>query len=292
MEQKIIKGTGNIVWLASYPKSGNTWFRVFLHNLFSESDEPVHINELDKTPIASSRMLFDDTAGINASDLTQTEIMNLRPEVYRQVSREATELQFMKVHDAWTLNPENEPLFPADATRAVIYMIRNPLEVIISFAHHSSIPIQQSVENLNNLQYGFCTKQNKLYNQLRQNLLDWSEHVLSWTERSGLPLYVIRFEDMLSDAFKTFSGTLEFLELDYGREQIEKAIRNSDIKILQKQEKRDGFKEKAQQAESFFRNGHNKTWKDLLDHETIRLITERHGLLMKRYGYLTEIKPD
>ncbi|MBN1131772.1 MAG: sulfotransferase domain-containing protein [Bacteroidales bacterium] len=285
----MLKATGNIVWLASYPKSGNTWFRAFLHNLFSDSDEPFDINELDKTPIASSRLLFDESAGTSASDLTETEIANLRPEVYRRISREAPELLFIKVHDAWTLNENKEPLFPADATRAVIYMIRNPLDVAVSFAHHNSIEVKQSATNLNDPRYSFCFKPDKLYNQLRQDLSDWSGHVRSWTEQSGLPVHVIRYEDLLRDSFKTFSEALDFLELNYHRDQFEKAIRNSDFRILQAQEQKKGFKEKAPKSESFFRSGRAGTWKTLLDQETIRFIIDKHGPLMKHYGYFPEI---
>ncbi len=45
---------GGIVWLASYPKSGNTWFRVFLSNLMGELEEAANINDLKSTPIASA----------------------------------------------------------------------------------------------------------------------------------------------------------------------------------------------------------------------------------------------
>ena len=70
-----------IIWLASYPKSGNTWFRVFLTNLRGEEDGPAQINKLGSTPIASARGIFDDEAGIEASDLTPDEIDRLRPEI-------------------------------------------------------------------------------------------------------------------------------------------------------------------------------------------------------------------
>ena len=64
----------NIIWLASYPKSGNTWFRVFLTNLLSDSDTPANINDLTETSISSSRKLFDDYTGLSSADLTFEEI--------------------------------------------------------------------------------------------------------------------------------------------------------------------------------------------------------------------------
>ncbi|MDX9697324.1 MAG: hypothetical protein RBT49_16150, partial [Bacteroidales bacterium] len=87
----------NIVWLASYPKSGNTWFRVFLTNLLNEKTEPAHINDLTETSISSSRKIFDDYTGLSSSDLSFDEIDKLRPDVYRMQSDESAELLFKKV---------------------------------------------------------------------------------------------------------------------------------------------------------------------------------------------------
>ena len=89
-----------IIWLASYPKSGNTWFRVFLTNLRGEEGGPADINKLRSTPIASARGIFDDEAGVEASDLTPDEIDRLRPEIYMHLHKQAEETLFMKVHDA------------------------------------------------------------------------------------------------------------------------------------------------------------------------------------------------
>ena len=66
-----------IVWLASYPKSGNTWFRVFLSNLLSKANQPVDINNLFAAPIASNRQLFDEATGLSSSDLTADEMNGL-----------------------------------------------------------------------------------------------------------------------------------------------------------------------------------------------------------------------
>ncbi len=100
-----------IVWLASYPKSGNTWFRVFLSNLLNKSDQPADINNLYTTPIASSRELFDEATGLSSSELTSEEIDLLRPHVYEFISRTSSELQYQKVHDAWQITKSGEPMF-------------------------------------------------------------------------------------------------------------------------------------------------------------------------------------
>ena len=107
-------------------------------------------------PIASARGIFDDEVGIEASDLTPDEIDRLRPAVYDKLAAEADEPLFMKVHDAYTLVDGKAPLFPASATKCVIYLIRNPLDVSVSFAHHSGWDYERSVEKMNENTMTFC----------------------------------------------------------------------------------------------------------------------------------------
>ena len=108
----------NIIWLASYPKSGNTWFRIFLSNLLNEKEEPADINKITSTHgIASARHLFDELTGIEASDLSQNEADLLRPGVYKLISDEARQTLFIKAHDAYKFLPDKSPLFPPSADR-------------------------------------------------------------------------------------------------------------------------------------------------------------------------------
>ena len=122
-----------IIWLASYPKSGNTWFRFFLRALLNENE-----TRGCEMGMASSREVFDDYTGICSSDLTNDEIDSLRPGVYEQVVADAEKLPiFAKTHDACTNLADGEPMLSRKATAGAIYLIRNPLDVAVSFAYHS-----------------------------------------------------------------------------------------------------------------------------------------------------------
>ncbi|MCF8346877.1 MAG: sulfotransferase domain-containing protein [Bacteroidales bacterium] len=280
------KDLRKIVWLASYPKSGNTWFRVFLSNLLSEKEEPVSINELYATPIASSRSLFDNIAGVSGSDLTQDEIEELRPEVYRQIAREAEETVFHKVHDAWRLTPSGKPMFPAEVTKGVIYFIRNPLDVTVSFAFHGSKSPGRMISQINNKNNAFCQKNDRIYNQLLQPLSDWSGHVRSWVDDSGLPVMVLRYEDMLNDTFNSFKRALEFIGLEKSDQEISKAIEASTIEKLSAMEKREGFSEKPLGMKAFFREGRAESWKQHLVKEEIDTLINSQHTFIERFGYL------
>jgi len=274
-----------IVWLASYPKSGNTWFRAFLTALLHPDDPPVEINNLYPTTIASSRQLFDELTGVSSADLDPEEIDRIRPRVYRQEVLESEEVLYHKVHDAWTRLPDGGALFPAEVTKAVLYFIRNPLDVAVSFAHHLNTTTGKAIAIMNNPDYAFCYHTDRLHNQLRQRLLTWSGHVASWTENSGLPLLVLRYEDMLKTPWETFTSAVEFIGLKFARVEIQQALDFCSFERLKKQEEEKGFSEKSAHSPSFFRKGIAGDWRNVLTQEQVRQIVGEHGEVMKKFGY-------
>ncbi|MBN2275194.1 MAG: sulfotransferase domain-containing protein [Bacteroidales bacterium] len=278
-----------IVWLASYPKSGNTWFRVFITALLHPEEPSVDINNMHPATIASSRQLFDELAGVPSADLTPSEIRNLRPFVYRRNALESEEIIYQKVHDVYALLPNGQTLFPADITRAVMYFIRNPLDVAVSFSHHLSAPIDKTISIMNNPDYAFCQRIDRLHNQLQQNLFTWSGHIKSWVDDSGLPVMVIRYEDMHKDPLKAFSGALAFIGLKKDQKEIETAVEQASFSNLKKQEEEKGFSEKSPGSDSFFRKGIVGDWKNVLSKEQVKRIVDAHGDMMKRFGYDVDV---
>jgi len=277
-----------IIWLASYPKSGNTWFRIFITNLLSDSDQPANINDLKETTISSSRKIFDDYTGLSSSDMTFEEIDRLRPDVYRMQSEESEELLFKKVHDKFYFVDKQRPLFPSEISKGCIYFIRNPLDVLVSFAYHSAKPVDKMVKTINNSGYAFCDRNDRQVNQLRQLLGSWSDHVISWTEQTEIPVHVMRYEDMVNDTFETFARAVRFLKFDFGKEKIEEGIRKSDFNILTQQEQEQGFKEKMIKSKKFFRKGKIGDWRNYLEDQQVKEIIQKHREVMKKFGYLDD----
>jgi hypothetical protein len=275
----------NIIWLASYPKSGNTWFRAFLTSLFSGNNGTVDINKLMPSTIASSRELFDETCGIPSSDLLSDEIQRSRPSVYELAAAESDDPVYFKIHDAYTFIPDGSPLIPFSATKSVLYIIRNPLDIAISFAHHMSSSIDRTITIMNDPEYAFCSLNDRLSNQVKQVILSWNRHVTSWVDDSGLPLLVIRYEDMIGNALETFTKAASFIGLNEPEEKIRKAIKNSSFDVLKEQENLKGLSEKNSKTKSFFRKGRMGDWKNILTKDQTDRIILAHGEVMKRFGY-------
>ncbi len=278
----------NIVWLASYPKSGNTWFRIFLSNLMGDHETPGNINKITSTNgIASGRSVFDEYCGIEASDLSYDQIDNIRPEVYRLISKEAKSQLYIKVHDAYTYSKNQQPLFPPDATKGILYIMRNPLDVAVSYANHAGISVAESIRQLGDNTNKLSKSKHKLSTQLRQELLTWSNHVKSWTTASNQNVHIMRYEDMKLKPIETFSKAVDFFGLKYEEEDIVEALNKSRFEELQKQEKVNGFKEKPSRAKLFFRKGQIGSWREHLSNEQVQQIINDHNEVMTQFGYLT-----
>jgi len=280
-----------IFWIASYPKSGNTWMRIFLENFLSDQEEPVSINELSHVLTSCSRSMFDDTVGIESSDLTMDEIDLLRPLVYEHIAAKTDKRIFMKIHDAYSLNCNGKPLIPEKATAGVVYIIRNPLDVAVSYAGHFGCNYDTAVSRMSDPMNTLVRHDQYITHQFRQKLMSWSEHVMGWME-SGLPLHVVRYEDMRQDPLRTFEKVLTFLNLEYSLDKIKKAIDFSSFNALKHQEKSLGFKERPLTSASFFRNGETGSWKTSLNSHQIEKTVKDHRGIMFQLGYLDHCPPD
>lgn len=277
---------GKIVWLASYPKSGNTWFRAFLTNLLSEQNDPADINRLQGGPIFSSRPVFDLNTYLQSSDLLEDEIKYLRPRIYQHISDNAEKTLFIKAHDAYTYQEDGSPLYPTSATRGVIYLIRNPLDIVPSYANHANCSIEAVISRLNDSQYAYCSRSQNLANQLQQKLGRWSEHVQSWLNVTQIPVHFIRYEDMKADPLPTFRTAIRFAGLNHSDNEIEQALEACRFEKLQQQENTSGFREKSMKVKNFFRRGQVGSWQESLSNEQANQITRDHQDIMRKFHYL------
>ena len=279
----------NVTWLASYPKSGNTWTRAFLTALTGDKCE-VNINGLGRITIASAALPFEFAVGMRVSDLTEDEIELLRPAAHQFLADQVESHYFLKAHDAYTYTKQGVPLFPAAATHSAIYLLRNPLDVAVSWANHSGITIQNAVNQLNNKNHclSFRSLKGTLGTQLRQRMFTWGEHVTSWVDAKEIRVLPIRYEDMKSNAVEAFSRITTFTELDKTDEQIRAAEAQCRFEKLKQQEEEKGFREKMAKCDSFFNRGETGYWKAELTDAQVSEIINHNSEVMKRFGYLDD----
>ncbi|MBI4868130.1 MAG: sulfotransferase domain-containing protein [Candidatus Wallbacteria bacterium] len=276
-----------IVWLASYPKSGNTWLRAFLANYLRDAPEPVDVNDLGTDGIASDRGRFDKFVGISSSYLTDEEVDIYRPGLYELLAAHSPETLWIKVHDAFTRNEAGKDLFPASATRCALYVLRNPLDLAISLAHHAGRSVERCVPLLAEGE-GASESPKGLSKQLRQRYQSWSVHVTSWLDLAPFPVHGMRYEDMLARPLETFSAAVRAAGLALDPERVARAIEHSRFEVLAAQEAETGFRERPAAAGRFFRQGRSGGWREALSREQVSRIVQANAETMRRFGYLAE----
>lgn len=277
-------GTPGIIWLASYPKSGNTWLRAFLANLLHGGEQPVAINDLPDYVYGDGFLIhYSRLAGKPAEQLSHDEITALRPRLHAWLAQaRAPDDVFVKTHNALMV-ADGVPLITPEATAGAVYIARNPFDVAVSFAHHYQIPHERAVEALCQSDYILPPSGG----QVAQVLSDWSTHYLSWTRAPGLTRRIVRYEDMIAAPRETFAKLADFLGLSTEREHLERAIRFAAFAELAKQERRGGFVEARPDGLSpFFRQGRAGAWREALDDAQVDRLIAFHGEVLRELEYL------
>ena len=291
-----------VLWLASYPKSGNTWVRAFIANYLVDASSPVPINELPEFVRGDGpKHYYEDVLGFPIEGtLSVKETQELRLILHEKFAHESQNTTIVKTHNAIAYL-EDIPTINPEATEGAVYIMRNPLDVALSYAHHYGMTYDQAIEKL-------AWEQNSLGGTERQVL----QFLGSWSEAPGLKLHVMRYEDVLVDPTASFAGLIKFLDLPEEPERVEKAVWFSSFDALAGQEESEGFVEAVPAKEHaafqgkdvekipetakyqgecrirFFRAGKLGSWRDQLTSDQVSRIISDHREVMEAPGYLDE----
>ena len=279
--------TTGFQWIASYPKSGNTWLRLALLAL-SQGDDAVDLSRTHSfAPMASARSGFDAWLDLSSSDLSDAEVTDLRPRFHAAQARSLTTPLLRKVHDAWTYARDGTPLFAPAVTHATIYLVRDPRDVALSFAHHRACSVDDAIGLMADSACWLARKRRGDATQLPQQIGSWSSNVASWLDAPGMPTpLLIRYEDMLAAPEDMVRHAAVHLGWTTDSAAIARAVAATRFDVLQAQEAAAGFPEKPQKSSSFFRRGVAGGWRDALSRDQASRICRDQQVVMERLGYL------
>lgn len=272
-----------ISWLASYPKSGNTWLRMVLRSVHGDGCEPDINTSLQVESISSSRHWFDTITGIASSDLSEHAIDTLRPAVFRALAAEPAVPTMYKSHESYRRTDTGDWLFPPEASAGAVYLVRDPRDVALSFAAHLGKDVDATIAVMNDDDY--CLAPKGTGTQLRQHVGSWSDNLRSWLD-APIPKLVVRFEDMLSSPAESFRTVLDFLSISASDDVLENAVEACRFQRLQEQERAEGFFERPRRSTAFFRHGVAGGWREGLTPEQAASIESKHAAAMREFGYL------
>jgi hypothetical protein len=276
-----------IVWIASFPKSGNTWARTFLHNLArirsGEAGEQ-DINQMSRFSTWDlDKRIYAKYLGFEPdNEKHRKEIAAIRHRVHQHIADSADGLVFVKTHNAMLMDRGHSAINFA-VTAGAVYVVRNPLDVAISYGHHMGKPVDIAIEMMAMPDMETDGSDRATYEVYGS----WSRHVWSWTRTPHRAVLVMRYEDMLADPTRTFGGLARHLLLDPTPDQLREATELPSFERLQAQERERGFRERPEGSDgNFFREGRAGQWKEWLTQAQVDRIVRDHGEQMRRFGYL------
>ena len=255
-----------IIWLASYPKSGNTWVRLFLNSLVFTPDAIVNINDirLEQFP---TRKYFKNITN-NVDDLTEF-IQNCN---YAQSKLNLdNKIKFFKTHNGlWKIGQHR--FTDNENTLGVIHIVRDPRNVVTSIKNHYNYQTYEEALD-------FIKDENKILGKIGSEkeedlptiVSSWKLHYKSWKNLGGLEskYILIKYEDLIKDPVREFTRITSFIEkiskIKFDEKNILKAIENTKFDNLKKQEELKGFKESPKNSVKFFYLGPKNDWQNILD---------------------------
>ncbi len=266
---------GKIVWLASYPKSGNTWVRAFLHNYILQPESPHSINRLVEFSVAECAAAFFHEPG---ESLTTAQVQALRPAVHEKLTHLHDDLVFVKTHNA-NLAVEDVPLCTPEHSAGAVYIVRDPRDVALSYAAYTGRGVDEIIELMANPRAANASDSAQVF----ELLSSWSQHAISWV--AAPKRLLVRYEDLVAAPERGFARIIRFLgtgEVEAAR--LQRAIEFSSFKTLAAQEAESGYNA-GSKNEKFFRAGKAGQWREQLTPAQARRIEEAHGEVMGKFGY-------
>lgn len=247
-----------IIWLASYPKSGNTWMRSLLAHYFMPAGQAPDINNLRQFTTADVRQDFFDAANggpFKASNIQ--EWVAMRGKALRLISAAKPPHHFVKTH-CQPIIVFDQHIIPPEVTTGAVYILRNPFDLAPSLARHQSSDIDTAIDRMTSPDTVMSSATGIL------DLLGrWDDHVRLWTSAEGLKKHVIRYEDMLENPARAVRPLIgRFLGQKISAPKLARAIKATEFAKMQKQETEKGFAERPAGMEAFFVKGQSGVWRE------------------------------
>tara|TARA_Y100000996_G_scaffold396780_1_gene363210 strand:- start:27 stop:875 length:849 start_codon:yes stop_codon:yes gene_type:complete len=279
-----------IIWIASYPKSGNTWLRYFLGNYYfnnKDNFEPEIIKNIKKFHL--------DKELIKSKFHNQDFIKNpYNVSKYWIESQKKLEIKkgnvvFLKTHNA-LINIENNEFTNSDLTLAIIYIIRDPRDVVVSYSKYRHLDYDKTIEHMIGSKVNIPFVRDAKDASNIEITGSWAFHYNSWKDGiSVIPRIIIKYEDLLSNSENIFTNIIKFLSNIMKFEVNYKKIKSSNnlskfTKLKNFEEKNNFFENNS--SENFFRIGKSGNWKKELNKDQIKKIEDSFKIEMINLGYL------
>ena len=275
-----------IVWLASYPKSGNTFLRSLLSTYFFSDDGIFNFELLKNISQFPDKVFFK---GLNVDFNNNIDIAKNCIIAQSRLNQGPNTVQFFKTHSSF-YNIGGYNFTNLSNSLGVIYIVRDPRNIITSFANHYSISLLDAKDLMTNDNWVIGKKEMKTF------VSSWNFNYHSWKKFNDKFL-LIRYEDLANKTESVFLEIIRFLEkilntkYNIDNEKLSKTLETTKFDVLKNLEQEEGFYEsvldpKTKKKKKFFLLGKKNDWRKILDKEIKKKIEERFKKEMIQLGYL------
>ena len=286
-----------IIWLASYPKSGNTLLRSMISAYFFTTDGSFNFKNLNYINQFPDFKLFENY-GINTSD--QMEIVKNYINVQRLINtKDKNSIRFIKTHSGLR-DINGYPFTDLNNSLGVIYIVRDPRSVARSYANHNQISLERASDRMleDKATLGGLKNPINEADKILTHMGSWSSNYESWKVFEKHNRYLlIKYEDMIKDKEKTFITILKFihkllnLKFSIDADKLKKILKTTSFEYMQKAEKNSGFEEsvktkKNSKKQTFFKYGPKINTPESLSVEIKKKLEVSLKKEMKELGYL------
>ena len=279
-----------IIWIASYPKSGNTWVRSIISSLIYSNDGNFDFDLLRKIKQFPNKKYFEnftnDFQNINEIKkywIESQDIINLDKGV-----------KFFKTHHINCKIGEHA-FTNKNNTLGTIYVVRDPRNLINSFTNHYSIDKNTAKNFITSRQsVTGALEDMKRDNSIFTILGSWNDHLKSWTSMNQ-NLLLIKYEDLIMDPLNEINKIIKYLKnlinFSADEKKIDNIINSTSFEVMKKKETEKGFHESVMDSTDknkvdFFNLGKENKWEKYLNNEDQEFIKDKLGLEMKELGYI------
>ncbi len=264
-----------IVWLASYPRSGNTWTLIMLNELIQCGAANLTL------AVGAERLTLERWAGLDFEELGANAQNAARAAAWSDISDEADGLVVSKLHDRWS-DAELGGVIPSEATHGVIHVVRHPEDVAASLGPFLGLGIDETIDLMAD---DTCTFGGAELPHVTQDLGSWSGHAESWLE-SGLPVLTVAYEALIADPVRSLGEMATHMGLTVSPDDLSLAVEASSFDALQSNEDRFGSGTPAGATDRYFRRGKAGSGAKELSIEQRTRIGADHQATMRRLGYV------
>jgi hypothetical protein len=270
---------GFIYWIASYPKSGNTWTRAFLTSLITGGLQGDLSKLGEIIPDENSGTYYKRFLRKPIAEASNFELAMIRPQAHHAMAQKAQNFLLLKTHSMVAIHNGTHTVTPS-VTAGAIYLLRNPLDVAVSYSDFRSRDVDRTIALMHESGRELARPPAGAYEVVGS----WRENVESWT-KPHRGVVVVRYEDLLDNPKEQFGRIVKFLKMDASEQRIDRAIQDASFENLKATEQRAGFQEYVVEGKSFFRSGRTGEWRERLSEEQVASIVRRNQEPMKRFGY-------